>query len=102
MVDWFVFCGISSRQYPAQTITDADYADDIGLLLNTPTQTESQLQSLEQTTGGIGLHVNSDKTGYMCFNQKWHIATLKDGYLKLINKFTRLGSSISSTENDID
>ena len=27
-----------SRRYPAQTITDADYADDIALLANTPTQ----------------------------------------------------------------
>ena len=26
-----------SRRYPAQTITDADYADDIALLANTPT-----------------------------------------------------------------
>ena len=25
-----------SRRYPAQTITDADYADDIALLANTP------------------------------------------------------------------
>ena len=27
-----------SRRYPAHTITDADYADDIALLANTPTQ----------------------------------------------------------------
>ena len=27
-----------SRRYPAQTITDADYADDIALLVNAPTQ----------------------------------------------------------------
>ena len=27
-----------SRQYPAETITDADYADDLALLANTPTQ----------------------------------------------------------------
>ena len=30
-----------SRKYPAQTITDADYTDDIGLLANTPTQAET-------------------------------------------------------------
>ena len=30
-----------SRQYHSQTITDADYADDIGFLANTPTQAES-------------------------------------------------------------
>ena len=30
-----------SRRYPAKTITDADYADDIALLANAPTQAET-------------------------------------------------------------
>ena len=51
-----------SRRYPAQTITDANYADDIALPENTPAQAESQLHSLERAAGGIGLHVNADKT----------------------------------------
>ena len=36
-----------SRQYPAETITDADSADDIALLTNALTQTEPLLHSLE-------------------------------------------------------
>ena len=32
-----------SRRYPAQTITDIDYADDVALLANTPAQTETLL-----------------------------------------------------------
>ena len=36
-----------SRRYPAQTITDADYANDIALLANTSTQAESLLLSLK-------------------------------------------------------
>ena len=51
-----------SRRYPAQTITDANYADDIALLANTPAQPETLLHSLERAVGGIGLHVNADKT----------------------------------------
>ena len=47
-----------SRRYPAQTITDADYADDIALLANTKTL----LHSLERAAAGIGLHVNAYKT----------------------------------------
>ena len=62
-----------SRRYPLQTITDAEYADDIALLANTPAQVESLLHSLEWATGGIGLHINADKTEYMCFNQKRHL-----------------------------
>ena len=35
-----------SRRYPAKTITDADYADDIAILANTPKQAETLLHSL--------------------------------------------------------
>ena len=35
--------------------------------VNTPTQTESLPHSLEQAADGIGLHVNVDKTEFMCF-----------------------------------
>ena len=50
-----------SRRYPSQTITDADNADDIVLLVNSPAQAKSLLHSLEQEAGGIGLQVNADK-----------------------------------------
>ena len=70
------------------------------LLANTPAQAESLLHSLEQTAGGIGLHVNEDKIEYMCFNQRGDISTLKGGPLKIEDKFTYLGSSHSSTKND--
>ena len=49
-----------SRRYPAQTITDADYADGIAFLVNTPTQAETLLHSLERAAAGIGLHVRQD------------------------------------------
>ena len=38
----------------------------------------------------------------MCFNQTGDISTLDGSSLKLVHKFTYLGSSISSTEKDID
>ena len=64
-----------SRKYPAKTITDADYADDIALLANTPAQAETLLHSLERAAAGISLHVNANKTEYMCFNQTGDIST---------------------------
>ena len=91
-----------SRRYPAKTITDADYADDIALLANTPNQAETLLHSLERAAAGIGLHVNAHKTEYMCYNQTGDISTLDGTSLKLVDKFTYLGSSVSSTEKDID
>ena len=87
------------HKLPAKAITDADYADDIALLAYAPAQAEALLHSLERAASGIGLHV---KTEYMCFNQIGVISTLNGSSLKLVDKFTYLGSSVSSTEKDID
>ena len=93
-----------SRRYPVQTITDVDYADDIALLANSHAWAESLLQSLELATGSIDLHVNADKTEYSCFNKnlKKDISRQNGGPLKQVDKFTYIGSSVSSTENDIN
>ena len=91
-----------SRRYLEQTITDADFADDITLLANAPAQAETLQPSLERAAAGIGLHVNAHKTEYMCFNQTGNISTLNGSSLKLVDKFTYLGSSVSSTDTDID
>ena len=91
-----------SRSYPAKTITDADYADDIALLANTPTQAKTLLHSLEWAAAGISLHVNAHKMEYMCFNQTRDISKLNVSPLKLVVKFTYRGSSVSSNETDID
>ena len=77
-----------------------DYVDDIAVLANKPTQAETLLHSLEWTAAGIGLHINADKIEYMCFNQSGDISTRKGGPFKQVDKFTYLGRSVSSTEND--
>ena len=38
----------------------------------------------------------------MCYNQTCDISTLDGTPLKLVDKFTYLGSSVSSTEKDIE
>ena len=94
----FMLTAKRSKRYPTQTITYADYANDsISGKYTCPSQ-----HSLEWVAGGIGLHVNADKTEYICFNQRGNISTLNDGPLKLVDKFTYKGSSILSTENDIN
>ena len=87
------------RRNPTKTITDAD---DIAILANTPDQVETLLHSLERAAAGIGLHVNAHKTEYMCFNQTGYTSPLDGSSLKLVDKFTYRGSSVSSTEKDID
>ena len=80
---------------------DTDYTDNIVLLANTPTQAETLLHSLERAAAGRGLLVNADKMDYICFNQRGNISTVNGSSLKLVDKFTYLGSSISSTKTDI-
>ena len=89
-----------SRRYPAQIITDVNYADDVALLVNTPAQAETLLQSQELAAAGIALHVNTHKMEYMCFNEGCDISILNSSSLKLVDKFTYLVSSVSSTETD--
>ena len=90
-----------SREYPAKTITDGDYADDIAIVANTPNLAETLLHSLERAAAGIGIHANAHKMEYMCYNQTGDI-TLDGTPLKLVDRFTHLGSNVSSTEKDID
>ena len=54
-----------SRRYPAETITNANCADDLELIVNTPTPAESLLHGLELAAESIGLHKNANKTEYM-------------------------------------
>ena len=91
-----------SRRYPAQTIAAADYTDDIALLANAPAQAGILLHCLERAEAGIGSHANAHKTEYMYFNQRGDISTLNGSSLKLVDKFTYLGSSVSSTETNIN
>ena len=58
-----------SRQYPAKIITDANYTDDLPLLVNLPVQTDCLLHHLEQAVRGAGLYANSDKTEFLCPKQ---------------------------------
>ena len=91
-----------SRWYPAKTITDADYTDDIAILANRTAQAETLLHSLERAAAGIDRYANAQKIEYMCFNQTCDISTLNGSSLKLVDKFTYQGSSVSSTKTDID
>ena len=83
-------------------MTDVDNADDLALLTNTPAQAKSLFHSLEQAARCISLHVNADKTEFMCSKQDGAISTLNVKPLKLVDLFPYLGSNISSTKSDFD
>ena len=50
-------------------------------------QAESLQHRLEQTAGGVGFHVNANKTEYMCLKQEEAISTLSGKQQKLVDKF---------------
>ena len=71
-------------------------------MANTPAQAKTLLHSLERAAAGIDLHLNAEKTEYMCFNQRNDISILRGGHLKLVDKFTYLGSSVWSVEKEFN
>ena len=93
--------GKKIRRYTAQTIMGANYADNLTLLEKYIHSSRIPAYSLERAAGGIGLYVNIDKTECMCFNQRGNISTLNSGPLKLMDKLTYFGSSVTSIKNDI-
>ena len=58
--------------------------------------------TMQWASTGIGLYVNAHKTDYMCYNHTGDISTLDGTPLKLVDRFTYLGSCVASTEKDID
>ena len=56
-----------SRQNLTEKIMNADYTDDLALLVDTPAYAESILYSMVKAARDIGLYVNTDKTEFMRF-----------------------------------
>ena len=75
---WIFAPKARSRRYPARTITDADYTNDIPLPAITAGRAQSLWNSLEGTAGGIGLHVYADETEHMCFIQRGDNSSLNE------------------------
>ena len=80
----------TSRQYPRETTTEADYMDDTTLLANIPAQAESLLYNPEEAVGN-GLCLNAIKIEY--FKQHGAISTLSRRPLKLTSSYTSVATS---------
>ena len=101
--DGFTLIKARSSRYPAVTICDTDYADDIALLSDTTAQAEKLLHQVQTAAKQIGLHVNNDKTEFILFNQEQQqIKTVDNKNLKRVDDFLYLGAWIYSSERDIN
>ena len=92
-----------SSRYPAEYLTDTDFADDIALISESLVNAQSLLQSLEQASNCVGLYLNETKTEFvnMCTSDNdFIIKTLNNTLLKMVSDYVYLGSYISSSEKD--
>ena len=92
----------SRRQNPNE-ITDLDFADDIALVTEELEHAQDFLYHVEENAAKIGLHLNSDKTEFMSFNQVQDtvLKTVNNENIKKVDNFKYLGPWIDDTANDV-
>ena len=91
-----------SRRYPEIRLHDLDFADDIGLLSTSISTAETLLQSIEDASNCVGLHLNAGKTKTLLVNipTTSNVHTLDGTKLENISDFKYLGSSIPDSFHD--
>ena len=94
-----------SSRYPAEFLTDTDFADDIALINQSLEHPQDLLQSLEQASNGAGIYLNETKTKCMnrcLLNNNNPVKTLNGTSLKHVEDYKYLGSYISSSDKDFN
>ena len=83
-----------SRRHNSDVITNLDFADDIALVTEELEQVQDFLHRVQENAAKIGLHLNSDKTEFMSFNQAQDSAlkTVNNGNIKKVDNFKYLGA----------
>ena len=91
------------KRYPARTLTDTDFADDIALLSDNIADAEVLLHKVESAAKEIGLTINSQKTEYMSFNNpQGNLVDTSGAPLSQVTDFQYLGSWVESTKKDVE
>ena len=90
-----------SRRYPAEMLTDDDFADDLALLSEIIGNNRKLLNILEIADASFGLHRNTTKTKFIAVNTEGKIIAQNGCDLEQVDDLNYLGSKISFLENDI-
>ena len=92
-----------SRRHNPNVITDLDFADDIALVAEELEQAQDFLHCVQENAAKIGLHLNSDKTEFMTFNevQDTILKTVNNENIEKKDNFKYLGAWIDDTANDV-
>ena len=93
-----------SRRFPAVSITDLDFADDISLLSDQIQHAQQLLLRVETECNKVELGLNAKKTEVMTYNRPLNMTPLRtvsgDVLMEVVD-FKYLGSWVESTEADI-
>ena len=90
-----------SRRYPAEVLTDDDFADDLALLSNKIGNAEKLLKILKTATASVGLYMSTTKTKFIAVIAEGVITAQNGCDLEQVKDFIYVGSKIISSENDI-
>ena len=92
-----------SRRHNLNVINDTDFADDIALVTEELEQAQDFLHCVQENAAKIGLHLNSDKTEFMSFNQVQDtvLKTINNENIKKVVNFKYLGACLDDTTNDM-
>ena len=90
-----------SRRYPAQHLTDLDFADDLALISESIKDAESLLQSLEFAASQVGLYCNESNTEFVTTSPSpTELKSLNNTIIKRVEDFKYLGSYIADSQKD--
>ena len=91
-----------SRQYPAKSLNDLDFADDIALLESSIPRAQSQLSRTTDAAADLGLIITAPKTEYMTINchPKPPLQVYGNSIIH-VSDFRYLGSMMASSVSDL-
>ena len=91
-----------SRQHPAKSLNDLDFADDIALLESSISQARTQLTKTAEAAADLGLVISAPKTEYVTVNCNPQPALQVYGDpINHVSDFRYLGSLVASGSNDL-
>ena len=87
------------RRYPAEVITDLDYADDIALIR----QTKKFLNRVKSEAAKNGLYCNAKKTKMMRFNEDSinDLKSISGGFIEKVDNFKYLDGWMKCCQHDV-
>ena len=99
----FILSPKRSRRYPAEVITDLDYADDIALICHEIAQAKKLINRVEIEAAKNGLHFNAKKTKMMKFNEESinDVKYISGGSIGEVANFKYLGGWMKCCQHDV-